>query len=344
MNSIRVLLDIQQKLLPDLVNTLAKRYRILQYIRLMQPIGRRSLSLNLQLSERVLRSEVTFLKEQGLVRFASEGMSITAEGEDLFIQLEEMMKELLGLRTLETELAQKLGIRKVLVVAGDSDTDSWVKREMGRACITELKEKVDPHNVVAVMGGTTLAAVAEMMTPEARTNKVVFVPARGGLGEQVENQANTISAELASRAGAQYRLLHVPDQLSEEAYSSLVLEPSLKDILNLIKSASIVIHGIGDAKMMASRRDSVKSFIEKLEREEAVAEAFGYYFNRSGEIIHKQRTIGLQLDELDQDKYVISVAGGKSKAEAISAYMKYRPSDTLITDEAAAKKLIQLET
>ncbi|MBU8909509.1 sugar-binding domain-containing protein, partial [Desertibacillus haloalkaliphilus] len=113
----------------------------------------------------------------------------------------------------------------------------------------------------------------------AKTREVVFVPARGGLGEQVENQVNTISAELASRAGAQYRLLHVPDQISEEAYSSLVLEPSVKDILRLIKSACTVIHGIGDARTMALRRDSVNSFIDKLNREEAVAEAFGYYFN-----------------------------------------------------------------
>ncbi len=340
--SMNSLLDIQKKLLPDLLDVMVKRYRILHYIKLMQPIGRRSLSANLQLSERVLRGEVTFLKEQGLVHFATSGMSITEEGEKLFEKLEEMMKELLGLRELETQLEKELGVGQVIVVAGNSDKDEWVKREMGRACISELKAIIKPKDVVAVMGGTTLAAVAEMMKPDAKTREVVFVPARGGLGEQVENQANTISAELASRAGAQYRLLHVPDQISEEAYSSLVLEPSVKDILRLIKSACTVIHGIGDARTMALRRDSVNSFIDKLNREEAVAEAFGYYFNRRGEPIHKQRTIGLQLDDLGEHKYVISVAGGASKGEAIAAYMKYQPSDVLITDEAAAEALLQL--
>ncbi|ARK32032.1 sugar-binding transcriptional regulator [Halalkalibacter krulwichiae] len=338
----QVLLDIQKKLLPDLLEVMIKRYRILHYIKLMQPIGRRSLSANLQLSERVLRGEVTFLKDQGLVHVATAGMSITEEGEKLFLQLEDMMKDLLGLRELEKKLEADLGVKKVIVVAGNSDQDNWVKREMGRACISELKRIIEPEDVVAVMGGTTLAAVAEMMQPDPKIKKAVFVPARGGLGEQVENQANTISAELASRAGAQYRLLHVPDQISEEAYSSLVLEPSVKDILKLIQSACTVIHGIGDAKTMAKRRDSVNSFIDKLNREEAVAEAFGYYFNRSGELIHKQRTIGLQLDDLGEHKSVISVAGGSSKAEAIAAYMKYRPSDVLITDEAAAESLLNI--
>ncbi|MCM3491215.1 hypothetical protein M3689_18095 [Alkalihalophilus marmarensis] len=338
----RVLLDIQQKLLPDLLDVMVKRFKILQYIRLMQPIGRRSLSTNLQMSERVLRTEVTFLKDQGLVHFATSGMTVTPSGEALFYQLEDVMKELLGLRNLEEQVEYKLGVKKVLVVAGNSDEDHWVKHELGRASVAELKTKREPSDVIAVMGGTTLAAVAEMMTPDAGMRDVTFVPARGGLGENVENQANTISAELATRAGAQYRLLHVPDQLSEEAYSSLVLEPSIGDILKLIKSARVVIHGIGEANTMASRRGSKSTFIEKIEREQAVAEAFGYYFNREGDIIHKQRTIGLQLDELD-NKYVISVAGGESKAEAISAYMKYRPSDVLITDESAARRLLEIE-
>ena len=58
----------------------------------------------------------------------------------------------------------------------------------------------------------------------------------------------------------------------------------------------------------------------------------------------RQRTIGLQLDELDSGKHVISVAGGASKANAIAAYMKHRPSDVLITDEAAARKLLHVMT
>ncbi|MCK0473015.1 sugar-binding transcriptional regulator [Halalkalibacter sp. APA_J-10(15)] len=337
------ILDIQRKLLPDLLDVMIKRYRIIRYIKLMQPIGRRSLAQNLQLSERVLRKEVTFLKDQGLVHFASAGMSITPDGEQLFLTLEEVMKELFGLRDLEKSLERRFGIKRVFVVAGNSDEDEWVKKELGRACIQLLKSRLKPNDVVAVMGGTTLAAVADMMMPEVNMRSVTFIPARGGLGEQVENQANTISAKLASRAGAQYRLLHVPEQISEEAYASLVLEPSLQDILKLIKSASTVIHGIGDAKTMALRRQSQHSFVDKLVDEDAVGEAFGFYFDRMGKPIHKQRTIGLQLDDLENDdKYVISIAGGDSKAQAISAFMNYRPSDVLITDEAAAESLLAL--
>lgn len=55
-----------KKLLPDLLPVMQTRMQILQYIRLMQPIGRRNLSASLGMTERVLRSEVQVLKRTKL--------------------------------------------------------------------------------------------------------------------------------------------------------------------------------------------------------------------------------------------------------------------------------------
>jgi central glycolytic genes regulator len=104
----------------------------------------------------------------------------------------------------------------------------------------------------------------------------------------------------------------------------------------------MVLHGIGDAITMAERRSTSPEDMEKIIRRNAVGEAFGYYFNEAGEIVHKVLTIGLQLDDLTEVDTIIAVAGGASKAKAIRAYMKQAPRSTiLITDEGAAKKLVQ---
>lgn len=336
-----MLLDLQKKLLPDLVDVLGQRYRILRFIRLMQPIGRRTLASNLELSERILRSEVTFLKDQGLVEFASSGMTLTVEGNNLLVQLEDVMKKVFNTRTMEEELQSKLGIPEVHIVPGDSDEYSWVQKEMGRACVNVIKRKMfQKNNVLAVTGGTSIAAVAEMLVPDPNLKEALFVPARGGLGEQVENQANTICATMARKAMGSYRLLHVPDQLSKEAYASLISETTVQQILQLIKSATMVIHGIGEARTMAARRNSSEEVLQNLVENKAVAEAFGYYFNGSGDIVYKVLTIGLQLEDLKNIPHVISVAGGTSKANAIQAYMKQCPSEVLVTDEGAAKELL----
>jgi central glycolytic genes regulator len=335
------LIDAQKKLLPDLIEVMQKRYRILQYIRLMQPIGRRVLSNSLGMSERVLRSEVQFLKEQNLLTMSSAGKTVTSEGNELLHVLEDVMKEVLGLKDLERKLKHILHIEDVMIVAGDSDLSPWVKKEMGRACVACMKERLTNNSIVAVTGGTTLAAVAEMMTPDSKQSDILFVPARGGLGENVENQANTICAKMAEKATGNYRLLHVPDYLSNEAYQSIIEEPAIKEVLQLIKSSSMVVHGIGDAITMAERRKTTKEDMEKIKKAHAVAEAFGYYFNQEGEVVHKVQTIGIQLEDVKHVKHVIAVAGGASKAKAIKAYMKQAPHSILITDEGAARALIR---
>ncbi|WP_096190200.1 sugar-binding transcriptional regulator [Evansella halocellulosilytica] len=336
-----MLLDIQKKLLPDLVDVLGMRFKVLRFIRLMEPIGRRTLANNLEMSERTLRSEVTFLKEQGLIHFSTSGMTLTEEGKNLLVQLEEVMKDVFDIRSLEEKLRHILGLKEVIIVPGDSDDVSWVKKEMGRACVSFMKKKLSENdNTIAVTGGTTIAAVAEMMIPDTDLKQAMFVPARGGLGEQVENQANTICATMARKAMGSYKLLHVPDQLSKDSYASLVEEPSIKQILQLIRSANMVVHGIGEAKTMAERRNSSVEVIQKLQNENAVAEAFGYYFDETGDIIHKVLTIGLQLEDLQDIPHIIAVSGGASKAKAIKAYMKNGPSEVLVTDEGAAKAII----
>ncbi len=144
------------------------------------------------------------------------------------------------------------------------------------------------------------------------------------------------------KALGSYRLLHVPDQLSLESYTSLIEEPSVKELQAMIRSAEMVVHGIGDATTMATRRNSSIEFVQTLSEKKAVAEAFGYYFNQTGDIIHKALTIGLQLQDVINAKHVIAVAGGSTKANAISAYMKQQASKILVTDEGAAIELLQI--
>ncbi|WHX99923.1 sugar-binding domain-containing protein [Neobacillus sp. DY30] len=336
------LIDIQKRLLPDLLQVLHKRYSILRHIGFMQPVGRRSLASNLGYTERVLRSEVDFLKEQNLVSINNIGMSLTSEGKNLLEDLEGLIRELIGIDVMELELKHRLKIQKVIIVPGNSDESQMVKEDLGKACAYCMKKYLTGKNIIAVTGGSTMAAVANVLTPELGKKELLFVPARGGIGEDVQNQANTISSIMSKNTQSKHRVFYVPDQVSNEIYQSLIKEPEIHEVLNLIKSASMVLHGIGDAITMAERRKSRPEVIQKLEANAAVGEAFGYYFNEKGEIVHKVLTIGLQLEDLSQIPKVIAVAGGATKAKAIKAYMKKAPASTiLITDEGAARKLLK---
>lgn len=335
-------IDIQKKLLPDLLQVLQKRYSILRNIGFMQPVGRRSLAVSLGFTERILRSEVEFLKDQNLIYTNNVGMSLTSEGKNLLEVLEGLMRELKGIDVMELELKHRLGIKKAIIVPGNSDESPMVKSELGKACATSMKMLLGGKNIIAVTGGSTMATVAEELSPELGNKEILFVPARGGIGEDVQNQANTVSSIMSKNTHSKHRVFYVPDQVSPEIYESLLKEPDIHEVIQLIQSASMVLHGIGDAITMAKRRKTPPEEMNKIEGGKAVSEAFGYYFNEEGEIVHKALTIGLQLNDLARIPNVIAVAGGSSKAKAIKSYMKQAPSSTiLITDEGAARMLLK---
>ena len=338
-------LHLQKKLIPDIFEVMQKRYNILRSIRTMQPVGRRSLSLTLNITERTLRSEVEFLKEQKLIDITSSGMTVTNEGQEVLDNLGGVIRQLSGIDEMEHLLQEKLNIDKVVIVNGDSDISPWVIDELGRAGAARMKSLLTGKNIIAVTGGTTMAAIGKMLPNVSElpnVDDILFVPARGGLGKGASYQANTVCEQMAEKMNARYRVLYVPDNLSEAAYNTLTSEPSIVEVLDLLKSSNIVLHGIGEAKTMAERRKVSISELHELEENQAIGEAFGYYYDEDGNIIQKVRTIGLQLDDLPNTEHVIAVAGGASKAKAIKAYIKMAPKKPiLITDEGAAIQLLK---
>ncbi|WP_274361636.1 sugar-binding transcriptional regulator [Paenibacillus thermotolerans] len=349
----RTVLELQKVLAPDIVDTLKKRYSILRQIRYSGLVGRRTLASALNMTERMLRAETEFLKAQGLLDIDAAGMRVNETGAELLDEMEPMMKEWFGLTVLEDKIAAAFGLRQVVVVPGDSDKDPLAKRELGKAgaaaltkaagaAAAQAPEQDTGHPlVIAVTGGSTIVEVAAHLNASPHLRGALYVPARGGLGESVELQAGTIASAMAKKTGGGYRLMHVPDDVSEEAIQSLMSEPHIREVADIVREARIVVHGIGEAIVMAKRRRVDQETIRMLQEGGAVAEAFGYYFNQDGSVVHRMPTVGLRLEDIERTETVIAVAGGASKAQAIAAVLRNGHEDVLVIDEAAAQHMLQ---
>lgn len=305
-------------------------------------IGRRALATTLSMTERVLRAETELLKEQGLLIIQASGMQLSEDGKKTLEEIEQLGDLVFGSSEIEEKLKSMYGLKQVIVVPGDSEQSEIARKELGRATGLLLKQAIRSGDVIAVSGGTTTAQVAKYMSLPNSIKDVVFVPARGGLGESLDYQANTIASMMAKRTGGHYRLLHVPDHISSDAYESMIQEPSIKEIVQVIRNARIIVHGIGDAIVMARRRKTDPEELQAMLDEGAMAESFGFYFNRNGELIHKMKTVGMRLEDIAKTEVLIAVAGGASKAEAIDAIMKFGYDHALVTDEGAALRIIEM--
>lgn len=334
--------SLQQKIAPEIGDLIDMRYSILRHVHFSQPVGRRTLSSRLAEKERTVRSELEFLRQQGLLSVGPSGVSLTPEGESTFSELGEYVRELRGFARLEHGLEERLPVARAVVVAGDSGRDPTVKKEMGRAVVRILREMVAEGDIIAVGGGTTMAEVAAAIVPSGWPKNITVVPARGSLGEEVETQADTIAVTMARRMGGTYRVLNVPDDLHPETISRIVDEPRIREILDLIKTARIVVHGVGTLEEMAERRGIVGEDLRLLTSRGAVAEMFGYYFDRAGNMVYYTPSMGIRPEEL-AGKKAIAVAGGARKARAMLAVVKQQSREALVTDEAAARRMLEIE-
>ncbi len=335
------IIQLHRKIAPELIALIEERYNILKHIQYAQPVGRRALAVMLGMGERSVRAQVDFLKTAGLISFSSLGMTISSEGFAMLHDLADYVRAVRGLTELEIFLQQVLNVGKVVIVPGDCDADATVLQELGRAAATVLTDQLSEDMIVAVSGGSTMAVVAESVP--AACPSVVVVPARGGLGENVEFQANTIAGVMAKKLGCRYRQLYIPDGVSEETLAVILQEDSqVKSVVELIKKADILIHGIGTVKQMARRRGLDDYIVEELVQHKAAGEALGQYCTIDGDIVYVTGSVGLLLDDVSTLGKVIAVAGGRLKAQAILAVTSAGKQGILVTDEGAAREIYRL--
>jgi len=335
------LLKIQKKLVPELINVAEIRYNILKEVFNHQPIGRRTLARKLDLSIRSVRKHLDFLYDKRYIKITKSGTVITENGEDFLHELDNYMKEIKDIANLEDQIEKILDIDKVMIVPVEKDSEI-INKEIGRFTSRFLKELIKDEDIIAVTGGSTLAQVAETMVFLEEPREVTVIPGRGGLGEKVEIQANTIASKIAKKLGGKYKLLHIPDDITRESLAMITNEPSVKKTLDQLQQSNILIHGIGTAEMMSARRDMDESEMKKLKDKGAIAEAFGLYFNEDGEVVYSTASVGLSMADLKKINKVIAVAGGVDKARAIISVVSPKYHDILITDEITAREIISL--
>ncbi|MBP3453623.1 MAG: hypothetical protein J6M20_07900 [Clostridia bacterium] len=332
---------LMRQLAPELAGEIARRALVLERIAAMAPVGRRQLAAKLELPEREVRSDAAALKDAGLIDLNASGMMLTAKGQELLPGVQAFSRAMHGLTDLESRLAAAYGIGHVHVAAGDADGDESILQDVGRMAANRVRATLQNGSTLAVTGGSTMAATAKYMQ-SANPLNVMVVPARGGMGRSVAYQANTLAAEIAQRLGGHHRLIHLPDRMDAAAMQEMLKVPEVREAMDRLQRADVILHGIGRADESAQERKLSVPQMRKLEEGGAVAEALGYYFNGKGDVLLAFSSVGVDLNRLKPSCQMIAVAAGKRKAQAIAAIVKRYPHAALITDEGAAKAMLAL--
>ena len=215
------------------------RYRILQAIQLMQPIGRRALAETLKMTEREIRKETEILRKQLLLESDKSGMLCTEDGLAVIEKLQEMVYEWTGSSHLALTIQKRFGVKKVIVVPGNYDEDETVLTLLGKEAAKQFNESIRSEQIVAVTGGKTVASLAPFLHHDDSRQNITFDAARGSIGHELPMQANTLVATFATKMNAQYRTLLLPEHLSEQAYQAMLKEPMVVEMLDYYNRADV---------------------------------------------------------------------------------------------------------
>ncbi len=325
---------------PDLMEELELRALILERVSALGPIGRRALAARLNLSERTVRAAADALREAGSITQSAAGMEISEAGRQLVETARAVSRSRRSVQSTELTLSRKLNIERVCVVRGDADKDSGVVDEIAHAAAGQLRFLLQGAQVIAVSGGRTVAAMSRVITAAAPMD-ITIVPLHGGLGGASQTQANTVVERIAAALGGQHRLLHLPDGLPRSAAAELSRLPQVREALELLQHADVLLYGIGRAQELALRRGLSPQERDDLTAHGAVAEALGFYFDAQGRVVGGS-SLALSEEDIGYRSKAAAIAAGSGKAEAILAVLRHHPHRLLVTDEGAAEKMLTI--
>ena len=248
---------------------------------------------------------------------------------------------------LESKLKAKYGLEQVVVVPNDGVDDSLLKSRLGFAFIGLLDQLLSEGTTLGVSWGTTMQASTQHLVPRAVKGMTV-VQLNGGVSRA---EMDTHASEIAWKIGENYQatpyMLPLPAIVETPSVKSAILsDKHIAKTLGLAREARIVAFTVG-----AFSRESVLVKADYFEKQEvddlldqgAVADICSRLIKIDGTICSQEldsRTIGLELNELRTRPVSIAVAGGPEKATAIRAGLAGKFFNRLITDETAAKILL----
>ncbi len=244
-------------------------------------------------------------------------------------------------------LRDKFGLNSVLIIP--EGPDSRLVERLGQAGAFAVAASVQEGDVIGIAWGRTVLAVARNVSLEHPIDNLTVV--------QVSASPNGLSADFspelcaslfANQLGARSVNLLAPAIVSSPQLRDLLLqEPTIRAQLDLIRSATKVVFGVGEIGPGSTLRDSElhsDTTVDTIMQEGAVGAILGVFLDEHGREMSapfQDRIIGISLDELRKIPSRLCIAGGAIKLRAIRAALVGNFATDLITDLPTALGLLE---
>lgn len=263
-------------------------------------------------------------------------------------------------QALETALVQRYGLRDAVVVASGGRAD--VREELGVAAAAYF-EKITAHGMrVGLSCGFTLYQTVHALR-ERRLRDLVLYPLSGeSTLKLVDISPNTLVGMAAARYRPHVTAYALPVQHVQSSRQllrerrRLLRDPEVRRIYAGAQDVDVALVGIGlideQTPGFCALAEAYGVSVNRLRQLGVVGEINYQPFDVDGRIVDRpelralvQRVLavdGPHLQSLSRhdDRWVIAVAGGPGKVEAIRGALRGRFMNVLVTDQDVAAALV----
>jgi deoxyribonucleoside regulator len=252
---------------------------------------------------------------------------------------------------LEAALKERFGLQAAHVLAGQRGADyDKLRRQLGLAAATVLKELLRPRMSCGVAWGTTVSATIEALdAPHSMQIQIVQLVGVLRSNSHAFN-AQALVDIMASKLGGEGTYLYSPFIVENATTAHSIRNiPDVRENLEAGKRCDIALMGIGTvldpaySSLYQGGHISLET-LEQLRRDGAVGDVGGVHIDIDGNVAggeFNERMVGITGPDLLAIPTRLAVAGGVAKAEAILGALRGGYSNLLITDSETAETVLE---
>ncbi|MDS0526489.1 sugar-binding transcriptional regulator [Clostridium sp. SHJSY1] len=252
---------------------------------------------------------------------------------------------------LENLLKDNFDLKHVIVLDNKSLPLEETLSSLAKLGAEYLDSIITENSIIGVLWGKTISNVVKRLKPKNKLPITVVQVMGAAAKDDPSIDSPELIRKFANSYGGKYKYLYAPLYIDNDyARKALMQEPVINDTLFLANKADIILTGIGTvdaafastlwSKYVFSEQHNNNSLTSK-----AVGCAFARLYDNSGQeavIDVNSKIVGIDLDTIRATNYVIGVAAGKFKAEAILGALRGKYINVLITDDDTASKVLSL--
>ncbi|MBU3215082.1 sugar-binding transcriptional regulator [Clostridium estertheticum] len=255
------------------------------------------------------------------------------------------------LMDIENEFMKRFKLKHVRIINTKGSSYELTLIKLGEIAAYYIDAKINKNTILGISWGNTIYNTVQSLKSNKNIPLTVVQIMGAALKDNPEIDGIDLVKQFAKIYGGKYHYLLAPLFVEDkDMKDKLIRDPYISDTLSLAKRATVILTSVGSIDSTISNTawskyiDSYTQY--SLQSSGAVGHIGGRYYDINGKQIESELNntiIGIDLIDFYNAPDVICVAGSKEKSKAILGAIRGKYIKTLIIDDTAALKILELD-